>query len=98
MAKDFAFKPYGSDHKQHDSHVKAGFDDMAGKWEKEKGPKKVYIDHHPHFDEYKVHTGGRGSKGYYTNDKADAIGTAKAEHGHDSEIVHRSKAYGPEPD
>ena len=62
------------------------------------GGKKVYIDHHPHYGEYKVHLGGRGSKGYYTDDKDDAIGTAKAEHGRDIQIVHRSKVYGVEPD
>lgn len=59
---------------------------------------KVYIDHHPDYDEYKVHTGGRKSRGSYHGDKNDAIGTAKAEHGDAVQIVHRSKRYGPEPD
>lgn len=60
--------------------------------------KKVYVDHHPDHDEYKVHLGGRGSKGYYTNDKEDAEGTARAEHGTEMDIKHRSKRYGVEPD
>lgn len=62
------------------------------------GPKKVYIDHHPDFGEYKVHTGGRASKGSYQYDKEDAEGTARAMYGQDIEIKHRSKRYGPEPD
>lgn len=62
-----------------------------------KGAKTVYIDHHPDFDEYKVHL-GKGSSGYYTNDKQDAIDTARAEHGKDAALRHRSKRYGPDPD
>lgn len=60
--------------------------------------KTVYIDRHPHYGEYKVHGGGRGSKGYYTDDRDDAVATAHAMHGKNVDIIHRSKAYGPEPD
>lgn len=60
--------------------------------------KKVYVDHHPDINEYKVHLGGRGSRGSYHYDKEDAEGTAHAEHGKDIDIKHRSKRYGVEPD
>lgn len=62
------------------------------------GPHKVYVDKHPDMGEYKVHTGGRGSRGAYESDKEAAVGTAKALYGKDANIVHRSKRYGPEED
>ena len=54
--------------------------------------KKVYIDKHPDIGEYKVHR-GKGTSGYYTSDKSDAVDTAKAMHGQSVDIVHRSKRY-----
>lgn len=60
--------------------------------------RRAYVDHHPDYNEYKVHAGGKGSKGSYHSDKEDAVNTAKAEYGKDVEIKHRSKRYGPEPD
>lgn len=57
--------------------------------------KIVYIDKHPDLGgEMKVVAkGAPKSHGYYTDDKADAIGTAYAMHGKDIEIKHRRKRY-----
>lgn len=41
---DFAFGPYGSDPKQHDAHVKTGFDDMANKWENDMRGRKTVAE------------------------------------------------------
>ena len=52
--------------------------------------KIVYIEHDRWADEYVVK--GKGDperRWYFTNDRDDAIGTAKAEHGADCKIVHR---------
>lgn len=59
-------------------------------------PAKVYVDKHPDMDEYKVHTGGRKSTGAYESDKDAATDTARAQYGHDANIVYRSKRYGPD--
>jgi hypothetical protein len=39
-----------------------------------------------------------GKGHYFTNDKADAEGTARTIHGHDITIKHRAKVWGPEMD
>lgn len=60
--------------------------------------KVVVIHHHPEYDEYRVPNPGEKGKGagYFTNDKQDAEDTARAIHGKDITIKHRSKHYNTE--
>jgi hypothetical protein len=63
--------------------------------------KIVTIHHHPDYKEYRVPAGKIGSaprSGYFTDDKQDAEDSARAIHGKDIEIRHRSKRYTEEQD
>lgn len=58
---------------------------------------RIVIHRHPDFGEYRVKNKG-GAGHYFTDDKQDAIDTAKTMHGEGTNITFRSKRYDPDPD